>query len=62
MCRSNSRSQSDHRAELHHDLDEFLEDAEDDDEGEADEYRLAQLFGGQRQRDAQHRQQRRPDD
>ena len=48
----------DRPAGLHHDLDEFLKDAEDDDEGEADDHRLAQALGRQRQRGAKHGEQR----
>ena len=45
---------TDEVAELHHDLDEFLEDAEEDDEGEADEDGSTEGRGGQGKRGAEH--------
>ena len=47
---------------LDHDLDQFLKDAKDDDEGEAGDDRLAQALGRTGQRGAQHGEQRARDD
>ena len=47
---------------LQDDLDEFLEHAEDDDEAEADQQRIADARGSEGQRRADRAQQRRPGD
>ena len=53
---------ADERAELHHDLDEFLKDAEDRHEGEADETRFAHPRRRQRERGAEPGQHCRSED